>query len=221
MDHKRLILLNNDILSCPFVQSDHPPCRRAKGFSPVINELWPTPRYLIVSSDPSRDTNKSRDPLEAHSNFERRFLALLFTGSDEIDICRSLRNHHSSLKKVFLTYFYWAHFCKCFSNGNPNSYCAEQYLRKEIELFRPQLIIAIGGKAIDFFLGPGKLIERVNKIWQYQDIPVIPTLHPSQNWNRQKREEYFFYETWKLIRQKAKLDPKDELKIKNILKEIS
>lgn len=221
MNYERLRSFNTEILSCPFVQRDQPPCRRAEGFSPVINELWPTQKYLLISSDPSRDTDKSKSPLEAHSNFERRFLALVFTGSDEVSICRSLENNHSSLKEIFLTYFYWAHFCKCFSNGNPNSYCAKRYLQKEIELFQPRLIIAIGGKAANFLLGPGRLIEKVNRIWQYQqDIPVICTLHPSQNWNRQKREEYFFYETWKLIRQEAKLDLEDELKIRRILKQV-
>lgn len=39
---------------------------------PVINELKPSQRYLIISSDPSSDTDKSKDELEKHSGFEER-----------------------------------------------------------------------------------------------------------------------------------------------------
>lgn len=45
---------------------------------PVVNMLLPTQRYLIISSDPSSDTDKTREPLEKHSSFEERVLALMF-----------------------------------------------------------------------------------------------------------------------------------------------
>lgn len=217
MNYEELEKLNNRILDCPFISIENAPCGRIAEFRPVINELKPTQKYLIISSDPSRDTDKTKDILEPHSNFERRFLALLFSGSDDPETCQKLKDQHPQLKIVFLKYFYWAHFCKCFSNGNPNSYCAKKYLEKEIGLFEPKLIIAVGGKSTQFLLGPLKLKEMVNKTWDYKGTPVICTLHPSQNWNRQKRGKYSFYETWKLIRRKAKLSPEDGAKTRRIL----
>lgn len=217
MNYEELEKLNKRILNCPFISMDNTPCGRIAEFRPVINELKPTQKYLIISSDPSRDTDKTKNILEPHSNFERRFLALLFSGSDDPETCQKLKDWHPQLKNVFLKYFYWAHFCKCFSNGNPNSHCAKKYLEKEIGLFEPKLIIAIGGKSTQFLLGSHKLKDTVNKILDYKGTPAICTLHPSQNWNRQKRGEYAFYETWKLIRRKAKFSAEDETKIQNIL----
>jgi len=220
MNYERLTLLNKEILTCPLSKESNPPCGRKEGFSPVINELYSTQRYLIISSDPSRDTEKSRDTLQPHSHFEPRFLALLFVGSDSTEVCQALREDYSELKKIFLRYFYWTHYCKCYSSGNPKSYCSTLYLKEEIEFFQPELIIAVGGKSAEFLLGPGKLRNRVNKIVYYKDIPVICTLHPSQNWNRRRRDEFFFYQTWGLVRGKISFKKEDSLKLEGILKRV-
>jgi len=220
MNYERLTLLNKEILACPFSKESNLPCGRSEGFLPVINELYPTQRYLIISSDPSRDTDKTRDTLQPHSHFEPRFLALLFVGSDSPEVCQAIREDYSELKKIFLKYFYWTHYCKCYSGGNPNRYCSTLYLEKEIKLFHPELIIAVGGKAAEFLLGSGKLINRVNKVAYYQNIPVICTLHPSQNWNRRRRDEFSFYQTWELIRGKINFNEEDSLKFERILRRV-
>lgn len=173
---------------------------------PVINELRPSQRYLIISSDPSSDTDKSKDILDKHSNFEERVISLIFFGSDDKDSLKKIRTNYRRYKDKFLNNFYWTHYSKCYSKGNPNSFWADKFLIKEIELFEPTLIIIFGSKTTNFLFEKDKLKEKVNKIFEWNKIPTICCLHPSINWNIQRREEYKFYETWKLIRTKIKLN---------------
>lgn len=121
------------------------------------------------------------------------------------------------IKKYFTKYFYWTHFSKCHASGNPNSFCANQYLIQEINLFEPELILVLGSKPINFLLGKAKLSERVNKIIYYKGIPVIVSLHPSRNWNFNRRPEFFFNETWKLIRKNLKFDIIDRSVLKKLI----
>lgn len=58
-----------------------------------------------------------------------------------------------------------------------------------------------------FVIGGGKLKERVNRVSAWNGIPVICSLHPSRDWNMQRRQEYDFEATWILIRSKMTLEP--------------
>lgn len=175
------------------------------GTLPVINELRPSQKYLIISSDPSSDTNKNLEVLDKHSGFEERVIALVFFGSDDNDSVKRLKSKYREYKDKFLNNFYWTHYSKCYSAGNPDSFWADKFLRTEVQLFEPELIIIFGAKPADFLLEKGKLKERVNKIIKWDSTSVICCLHPSRDWNMRLRKEYKFSETWELIRSKIKI----------------
>ena len=197
MQFERLLELNREILVT----------KRCEGQTlPVINELRQSQRYLIISSDPSADTDKTRDTLERHSSFEERAISLVFLGSDDQASLERIRLDYANCKDKFLDNFYWTHYSKCYSASDPDSFWADKFLRKEIELFEPELIIIFGSKPADFLFGRARLKERVNRVLEWEGIPVICSLHPSRDWNMQRRKEYAFETTWVLIRSKIKLE---------------
>lgn len=210
MKYQQLDKLTQNIKNCPLWNLESPPCGRSEVIPPVINELLPTQKYLIISSDPTSGTDKSGGIDTPASGFASRFLALLFLGNDSNDNTELILKHYSILYKIFIKNFYWTHYCKCHAFGNPKSFCAKKYLRTEIELFFPaKLIISLGSKPIDFLLGKKSLKSRVNRVLHYEGIPIIASLHPSRNWNLNRRGEYSFYETWKLIRDHLLFDEDD------------
>ena len=197
MQFERLLKLNREILAT----------KRCEGQTlPVINELRQSQRYLIVSLDPSADTDKTKDALERHSSFEERVISLVFLGSDDQASLERIRLDYADYKDEFLDNFYWTHYSKCYLASDPNSFWADKFLRKEIELFEPELIIIFGSKPADFLFGRARLKERVNRVLEWEGTPVICSLHPSRDWNMQRRKEYVFEATWVLIRSKIKLE---------------
>ena len=54
------------------------------------------------------------------------------------------------------------------------------YLREQIRLIRPRVIVGLGGTAMEGLLGKPIAITRLRGIWQeYQGIKLMPTFHPS------------------------------------------
>lgn len=54
------------------------------------------------------------------------------------------------------------------------------YLRRQIELVRPKVIVALGGTALSFLLGESASITRMRGNWMtFEGIPVMPTFHPA------------------------------------------
>ncbi|MDF7807514.1 uracil-DNA glycosylase [Pontiellaceae bacterium B12219] len=54
------------------------------------------------------------------------------------------------------------------------------YLRQQIALIRPKLIVGLGGTAIEGLLGKPVSITRMRGVWQeYAGIKLMPTFHPS------------------------------------------
>lgn len=54
------------------------------------------------------------------------------------------------------------------------------YLRKQIDIIRPKVIITLGNPSTKFLLNPKYGITKVRGKWDwYKDIPVMPTYHPS------------------------------------------
>ena len=184
------------------------PGERAE-YSPVINALFPSQRFLIISSDPSSDTNKNRDLFEKHSSFEERVLALFFYGRDDTNQVEMIRADYTKYKRTFLENFYWTHFSKTYAAGSPGRFWADKFLLKEISLFEPEVIIIFGGIAAEFLMGKGSLRTRVNRRLDWNGITVLCTLHPSRDWNLRRRDEFDFYPTWELIRSACHFDRHD------------
>ena len=202
MRYKELSELNREI------QATREPGDRGR-YAPVINMLSPTQRILIISSDPSLDTDKSGETLAKHSDFEERVIALFFLGRDGDDEVRAIREKYATYKKSFLDRCYWTHFSKTYSAGHPGRFWADRFLRKEIELFEPEVIVVFGGVVADFLLGRAPLRSRVNRELRWNRIPVICTLHPSKDWNLRRPAEFDFYPTWSLIRSVCALQLQD------------
>lgn len=218
MSSEELQILFSTIKGCPFFDQRNPPCNRIKKFEPVINTFSPKQRYMIISSDPSRDTDKKLDESVPHSDFALRFFSLIFTGSDSVVGTEKILKHYSDFRRIFNKYFYWTHFSKCYAQGNPNNHCAQTYLKREIDLFKPSLVILLGSKLADFLLGKDKLTNRVNRIMQYGNTSIIASLHPSRDWNLSRRPKYLFDETWGLIRSTIQYSPGDSSTINQLLK---
>ncbi len=54
------------------------------------------------------------------------------------------------------------------------------YLRQQIRLIRPRVIVGLGGTAMEGLLGKPVGITRMRGVWQeYQGIKLMPTFHPS------------------------------------------
>jgi len=195
MQYKKLLKLNKEIED--FGKS----CNKI----PIINTLRKSQKYLLITSDPSFDTDKSKKENEPHSDFEIRVISLFFFGSDNKQNLDKLKKDFFKFKDIFLNNIYWTHYSKVHAKGKPNRVWADKFLMKEIELFKPKLIITFGNIVATFLFGKGNLKERVNKILKWKDIEVICCLHPSKNWNMVKRSEFHFDDIWKLIRSKVEL----------------
>jgi uracil-DNA glycosylase len=50
---------------------------------------------------------------------------------------------------------------------------------RELELLRPQLVVAVGGLAIRALLGLAQLTECIGCRYEYAGVPVVPLPHPS------------------------------------------
>jgi DNA polymerase len=54
------------------------------------------------------------------------------------------------------------------------------YLHEQIDLIRPQVIVALGATAVEGLLGKTVGITKLRGNWQnYRDTPLMPTFHPS------------------------------------------
>lgn len=54
------------------------------------------------------------------------------------------------------------------------------YLKRQIELIRPEVIVLLGATAVNFLLGKREGITRLRGKWLgFNGIPVMPTFHPA------------------------------------------
>ncbi len=78
-----------------------------------------------------------------------------------------------------------ANVVKCRPPGNRKPLREEMelclpYLRQQIRLIRPKVIVGLGGTAMEGLLGQPVSITRMRGIWQeYAGIRLMPTFHPS------------------------------------------
>ena len=54
------------------------------------------------------------------------------------------------------------------------------FLKEQIRLVRPEVIVLLGATAVHYLLGRQEGIMRIRGRWlEYQGIPVMPTYHPA------------------------------------------
>ena len=73
--------------------------------------------------------------------------------------------------------------CRPPHNRNPEAdeiVACEPFLRKQIELIQPRIIVALGAFAAQTLLQTKTPISRLRGVWHtYQDTKLMPTLHPA------------------------------------------
>ena len=79
---------------------------------------------------------------------------------------------------------YIANIVKCRPPGNRMPAPEEAaacigYLKKQIELIRPEVIVLLGGTALTFLLEINGITKYRGRWQNYNDIPVMPTFHPA------------------------------------------
>jgi DNA polymerase len=80
---------------------------------------------------------------------------------------------------------YIANVLKCRPPGNRNpepeeiAQC-EPFLRRQVELLKPKIILAVGRFAVQTLLQTTEPIGRLRgRVHRYQDVPVVVTYHPA------------------------------------------
>jgi DNA polymerase len=73
--------------------------------------------------------------------------------------------------------------CRPPENRNPEPdevACCEPFLIRQLELIRPEVIVALGKFAVQTLLGTKEPITRLRGRWHdYHGIPLMPTFHPA------------------------------------------
>jgi uracil-DNA glycosylase len=80
---------------------------------------------------------------------------------------------------------YIANVLKCRPPGNRNpepdeiAQC-EPFLRRQVELLRPKIILAMGRFAVQTLLQSNEPVGRLRgRVHRYQDVPLVVTYHPA------------------------------------------
>ena len=133
--------------------------------SVVFGEGNPHARLMFIGEGPGADEDMQGRPFvgKAGQLLDKMIAAMKF-----------------SREEVFI-----ANVVKCRPPNNrvPSPEEAEAcigYLKRQIELVKPEVIVLLGATAVTFLLGKTEGITRLRGNWQaYEGIPVMPTYHPA------------------------------------------
>jgi len=126
----------------------------------------PQPDWLIVGEAPGEQEDLQGEPFVGQAG------KLLDNMLRAIGLDRQ--------RKVYI-----ANVLKCRPPGNRNPEPAEvaqcePFLRRQVELLRPRIIVAMGRFAVQSLLGSTEPIGRLRgRVHQYQGVPVVVTYHPA------------------------------------------
>jgi uracil-DNA glycosylase family 4 len=141
--------------------------------NPTFSGQWGAP-FFLVGQAPGPAEKESRRP---------------FSGRAGKELDRWMVRAGFSSAEEFRRLTYIAALMRCFPGRNRTgtgdlrppaaavANCAH-WLDSELELLRPSVLILVGQMAIDRFLGPGSLEERVGRTFGSKPI-IVPLPHPS------------------------------------------
>jgi len=147
--------------ACPLAQGRH---------SVVCGNGCPQARLMFIGEGPGEEEDKQGIAFVGRAG-QMLTNMILAMGFD--------RNSNNPDNAVFI-----ANIVKCRPPGNRNPFEQEAnaclpYLRRQIELVKPQIIVLLGAVALHFLLGKTG-ISKCRGTWlDYQGIPVMPTFHPA------------------------------------------
>lgn len=109
-------------------------------------------------------------------------------------------------KQTTTSNIYWTHAVKCFiqqegeslkdakerlgNKFNQNCKCCCEYVKKELEIIKPELILAIGNAAFYYAIVPKKVI---GKPIRFPNAEVVYTYHPNAKIKKELKERGFKY----------------------------
>jgi len=123
-------------------------------------------RLCFIGEGPGADEDEQGEPfVGAAGQLLDRMIAAMGLGRDEIYICNVVK-------------------CRPPNNRKPEAVemtACSGYLRRQLELINPEVIVALGGTAVTGLLGLTEGITRLRGTFRlYQGrIPVMPTFHPA------------------------------------------
>jgi uracil-DNA glycosylase family 4 len=126
----------------------------------------PQPDWLVVGEAPGEQEDLQGEPFVGQAG------KLLDNMLHAIGLDRQ--------RKVYI-----ANVLKCRPPGNRNPDPAEvaqcePFLRRQVELLRPRIILAMGRFAVQSLLGSAEPIGRLRgRVHQYQGVPLVVTYHPA------------------------------------------
>jgi DNA polymerase len=99
--------------------------------------------------------------------------------------------------------------CRPPHNRNPEAdeiAACEPFLRKQIELIQPRIIIALGAFAAHTLLQTKTPISRLRGVWHtYQDTKLMPTLHPAYLLRNPKDKRLVWQDIKAVLREMGRL----------------
>ncbi len=131
----------------------------------VPGQGCPRPEILFIGEGPGQDEDLS---------------GLAFVGAAGQLLTKMIAAMGLSREEVFI-----ANIVKCRPPGNrvpqPDEVAAcIPYLKEQIRLIRPKVIVALGAVCVKSLLDPRAMITKMRGKWMtYEDIDVMPTFHPS------------------------------------------
>lgn len=153
----------------------------------VFGEGDPHADILFIGEGPGRDEDLSGRP---------------FVGKAGQLLTKIIENG----LKVPRQSIYICNIVKCRPPGNRDPYDMEaaaciSYLKKQIELVQPKVIVLLGKVALRYLMGIDKSMHKSREMELfYQDIPVYPTYHPSALLRNDKFKRPVWEDMKKVIR---------------------
>ncbi|MBQ4329847.1 MAG: uracil-DNA glycosylase [Lentisphaeria bacterium] len=138
-------------------------CRRRRNI--VFGEGDPDARLMFIGEAPGYDEDIQGRPFVGRAGelLNKMITAMQFT-REEVYIANVIK-------------------CRPDDNRTPNPVeidCCIPFLRRQIELIRPEVIVVLGAVAAKALLNTESGISRLRGRWcSYENIPVMPTFHPA------------------------------------------
>lgn len=131
----------------------------------VFGEGNPQARLMFIGEGPGGDEDRLGRPFVGRAGqlLDKMILAMQFTREE----------------------VYIANVVKCRPPGNrvpspDEAIACIGYLKRQIQLIQPEVIVLLGATAVSFLLGKTEGITRLRGKWlAYEGIPVMPTFHPA------------------------------------------
>ncbi len=160
--------INNDISNCSLC----PLYKTKNNF--VHGEGSANPEILFIGEGPGEQEDNTGRP---------------FVGDAGSLLDKIIEKMNYSRETVYIT-----NIVKCRPPDNrvPNNSEVKaciSYLKRQIDLLKPKIIVCLGKTATNYLLGRELLITKVRGTkFEYNNIPVIPTFHPSYILHQRSKE---------------------------------